>query len=112
MRVYLNWCRLDLWLTGEMSHHEVLDAVHSGIRSGHRSISSPCFLKRTSVVKNPTVEECVSDQTCCDISVVLCDHSNTERGYLQSDYAELLRKELPGVSITSSQSDQDPLQIV
>jgi len=68
--------KADLWLTGEMSHHEVLDAVHSGI------------------------------------SVVLCDHSNTERGYLQSDYAELLRKELPGVSIASSQSDQDPLQIV
>ena len=72
-----------------------------------------CFCKRTlSVVKNPAVEKCVSDQTCCDISVVLCDHSNTERGYLQSDYAELLRKELPGVSIASSQSDQDPLQIV
>ena len=81
-----------------------------------RTFFSACFFLLNNgilrVVKKQAAENCVSDQTCCGTSVVLCDHSNTERGYLQSDYAELLRKELPGVSIISSQSDQDPLQIV
>jgi len=68
--------KADLWLTGEMSHHEVLDATHLGI------------------------------------SVVLCDHSNTERGYLANDYAKMLKTDLDGVSVLVSQSDMDPLQVV
>ncbi len=36
----------DLWLTGEMSHHELLEATHSGV------------------------------------SVILAEHSNSERGFL------------------------------
>ena len=66
----------DLYLTGEMSHHDVLDANHSGS------------------------------------SVILCEHSNTERGYLVE-----LKKRLSGlfdgaVDIHISDVDRDPLQIV
>ena len=66
----------DLYVTGEMSHHEVLDAVHTG----H--------------------------------SVILCHHSNTERGYLgvlRERLAELLSQK---VHLLVSQTDADPLAIV
>ncbi|XP_034992953.2 NIF3-like protein 1 isoform X2 [Zootoca vivipara] len=66
----------DLYLTGEMSHHDVLDAVSKGI------------------------------------SVILCEHSNTERGFLLE-----LQKELTGhlqneICIVVSEKDRDPLQVV
>lgn len=66
---------VDLYLTGEMSHHEVLDAVQRGI------------------------------------SVVLCDHSHTERGYLET-FAERLRHEAHGVNVHISDRDLGPLTIV
>lgn len=72
----LRGTRVDLWLTGEMSHHEILDATHQGI------------------------------------SVVLTDHSNTERGYLkvlQPRLAELFDQK---VQIIVSEKDRDPLQVV
>ncbi len=67
----------DLYLTGEMSHHEVLDAVHRGTH------------------------------------VVLCEHSNTERGFLPK-WKEVLQKELghQGIEISISAQDCDPLTIV
>ncbi|KAK6184274.1 hypothetical protein SNE40_006774 [Patella caerulea] len=65
----------DLYLTGEMSHHEVLDAVYSGA------------------------------------NVILCDHSNTERGYLKQVKQELSEK-LKDVNILISETDMDPLVIV
>jgi len=43
----------DLWITGEMSHHEALDAQQNGV------------------------------------SVLLCEHSNTERGFL-SQYQNVI----------------------
>ena len=69
-------CQADLWITGEMSHHEVLDAVHAGT------------------------------------SVILCEHSNTERGYLK-----LFAKKLTGmldnhVEVVVSEKDTDPLKIM
>ena len=68
--------RADLYLTGEMSHHEVLDAVHRGT------------------------------------SVILCEHSNTERGFLLK-WKEVLQAALgEGVAISVSISDRDPLQVV
>lgn len=68
--------RADLWLSGEMSHHEVLDAVHAGT------------------------------------SVVLTDHSNSERGYLRA-----LQPILTGIfdntiQVVMSDTDRDPLEIV
>ena len=67
----------DVYLTGEMSHHEVLDAVHK---------------KR---------------------SVILCDHSNTERGFLdqvlKADLNKLFEEQ---VEILVSQTDKDPLEVV
>ena len=73
----LNGVGADLYLTGEMSHHEVLHCTHSG----H--------------------------------NVILCDHSNTERGFLtdvlQGKLHELLGN---GVNITVSKTDRDPLQVV
>jgi len=68
--------KADLYLTGEMSHHEALDAVHHGT------------------------------------SVVLCEHSNTERGFL-SKWKDVLQNALgEDVDIIVSQSDRDPLLVV
>ena len=65
----------DVYLTGEMSHHDVLDAV-----------------------ANKT-------------SVILCEHSNTERGYLK-EFARRLSGELDNdrVLIKVSAVDRDPLE--
>lgn len=67
--------KADVFLTGEMSHHEVLDAVHRGT------------------------------------NVILCEHSNTERGFLPK-WKEVLQSALEGVEILVSSQDRDPLQIV
>ncbi|XP_010176779.1 NIF3-like protein 1 [Antrostomus carolinensis] len=65
----------DLYLTGEMSHHDVLDAVANGI------------------------------------SVILCEHSNTERGFL-SELRDMLAIHLQNnVNIIVSEKDRDPLQV-
>ena len=70
-------CNADLWITGEMSHHEVLDAVHA------------------------------------NNTVILCEHSNTERGYLNDVFCEKLSNMLENkVQIEVSKSDKDPLVIV
>lgn len=67
----------DLLLTGEMSHHQVLDAVSRGS------------------------------------AVILCEHSNTERGYLQGKYRELVEQAVQGaVAVTVAKTDKDPLEIV
>uniref|UniRef100_A0A452HFY4 NIF3-like protein 1 n=1 Tax=Gopherus agassizii TaxID=38772 RepID=A0A452HFY4_9SAUR len=66
----------DLYLTGEMSHHEVLDAVARGI------------------------------------SVILCEHSNTERGFL-SELRDMLATHLENkITVIVSERDRDPLQVV
>ncbi|XP_037379706.1 NIF3-like protein 1 [Talpa occidentalis] len=66
----------DLYLTGEMSHHDVLDAVSQGI------------------------------------NVILCEHSNTERGFL-SDLRDMLGAHLENkVDIILSETDRDPLHVV
>ncbi len=64
----------DLYLSGEMRHHDVLDCVEQGT------------------------------------SVILTDHSNSERGYL-ARYAERIAAILPGIDLTLSELDRDPLQI-
>lgn len=67
----------DLYLTGEMSHHECLDAVAK---------------KRT---------------------VVLCEHSNTERGFLKATLKPTLWKIMEEkVEIVVSCLDKDPLVVV
>ncbi|XP_072473328.1 NIF3-like protein 1 [Notamacropus eugenii] len=66
----------DLYLTGEMSHHDVLDAAAQGI------------------------------------NVILCEHSNTERGFL-SELQDTLAAHLENkVNIILSETDRDPLQVV
>ena len=67
---------MDLWLTGEMSHHEVLDATHQGI------------------------------------SVVLTDHSNTERGFLKVLQPKLVEILDQKIKVIISEKDRDPLQVV
>ncbi|RWS29648.1 NGG1 interacting factor 3 like 1-like protein [Leptotrombidium deliense] len=69
--------KADVFVTGEMSHHEVLDTIHSGT------------------------------------SVILCEHSNSERGYLKN-WAEDLKSNLgqQTVNIIVSEADKDPLRIV
>lgn len=72
----LNGVKADLYITGEMSHHEVLDAVEKGT------------------------------------SVILSDHSNSERGYL-SVFKERLAVHLQeGVTVAVSKADRDPLEVV
>lgn len=64
-----------LYVTGEMSHHDVLHAVYNGTH------------------------------------VILCDHSNTERGFLVH-LKKKLELQLPGVELYISNVDKDPLEIV
>lgn len=73
----LKKCKADVWITGEMSHHEVLDAINSGA------------------------------------TVILCEHSNTERGFLR-DWAQQLRTSVfeDQVMVSVSEVDRDPLRIV
>ena len=66
----------DLYVTGEMSHHDILNANH------------------------------------CNATVILCEHSNTERGFLT-----VLRQKLTVlfeglVDIRVSERDRDPVEIV
>ncbi len=66
----------DVFLTGKMSHHEVLDATSQGT------------------------------------SVILCEHSNTERGYLtimKHKLQHVLGKE---IKISVPDVDHDPLVTV
>uniref|UniRef100_UPI003AAE2A90 NIF3-like protein 1 isoform X1 n=2 Tax=Centroberyx gerrardi TaxID=166262 RepID=UPI003AAE2A90 len=72
----LNGVRADLYITGEMSHHEVLDAVAKGT------------------------------------SVILSDHSNSERGFL-AVFRERLAVRLPdSLTVALSKADRDPLEVV
>ena len=72
----LNGVNADLYVTGEMSHHEVLDAVENN---------------RT---------------------VLLCEHSNTERGYLRS-LVDTMKGWFDGkVEVEMSKKDKDPLEII
>ena len=66
----------DLYVTGEMSHHEVLDAVHRGR------------------------------------SVILCDHSNTERGFLSNLQKTLTDLFENKITVIQSTVDKDPLEVV
>ena len=66
----------DVFLTGEMSHHEVLNATSQGT------------------------------------SVILCEHSNTERGYLTVMKHKLQQVLGDNIKITISNVDCDPLVIV
>ncbi|XP_054913804.1 NIF3-like protein 1 isoform X1 [Poeciliopsis prolifica] len=72
----LSGVQADLFITGEMSHHEVLDAVAKGT------------------------------------SVILSDHSNSERGFL-AVFRERLAVRLPdAVTVVLSKADRDPLEVV
>uniref|UniRef100_A0A3B5L386 NIF3-like protein 1 n=1 Tax=Xiphophorus couchianus TaxID=32473 RepID=A0A3B5L386_9TELE len=72
----LSGVQADLFITGEMSHHEVLDAVAKGT------------------------------------SVILSDHSNSERGFLVV-FRERLAVRLPdAVTVVLSKADRDPLEVV
>jgi len=63
----------DVYFTGEMSHHEVLDATSRGT------------------------------------SVILCEHSNTERGYLAKMKNNLQHVLGSDIKISLSLKDHDPL---
>nr|XP_034337005.1 NIF3-like protein 1 isoform X1 [Crassostrea gigas] len=67
---------VSLYVTGEMSHHDVLHAAQSGV------------------------------------SVILCDHSNTERGFLKVLQESLTKVFQNQVDIQVSKSDKDPLDVV
>ena len=66
----------DLYLTGELSHHEVLHAVESGR------------------------------------SVILCEHSNTERGFLKTLVPIMKEWFRDCITVEVSLKDKDPLCIV
>ncbi|XP_019739969.1 NIF3-like protein 1 isoform X2 [Hippocampus comes] len=72
----LSGVQADLYVTGEMSHHEVLDAVAKGT------------------------------------SVILSDHSNSERGYLSVFRQKLTEKVPADVIVMVSKADRDPLEVV
>lgn len=68
---------VDLQLTGELSHHAVLDAIHRGT------------------------------------TIILCDHTNTERGFFKNvkeHFATIWNENQ--VKLILSERDRDPLEIV
>jgi len=73
----LKVCSADVWITGEMSHHEVLDASNKGS------------------------------------TVILCEHSNTERGFLPH-WSQKLRSVVfeDQIMVSVLELDRDPLRIV
>ena len=72
----LSGVQADLFITGEMSHHDILDAVH------------------------------------CGTSVILCEHSNTERGFLTVLQRQLHSLLEGRVEVCLSSRDRDPVNIV
>lgn len=66
----------DVWVTGEMSHHDVLAAVHGGT------------------------------------SVILAEHSNTERGYLPLLQQRLRAAFGRELRVAISRRDRDPITVV
>jgi dinuclear metal center YbgI/SA1388 family protein len=65
----------DVYLTGEMKHHEALAALEAGT------------------------------------SVILCEHSRSERGYLPV-LKKRMQAELPGLRIAVSKADREPVETV
>ncbi len=72
----LNGVSADVYISGEMSHHEVLHACESGR------------------------------------SVILCEHSNTERGFLKTLVPTMSGWFDGKVTVEVSQEDRDPLVTV
>ena len=75
--VFAGLRNVDVQITGELSHHAVLDAVHRGT------------------------------------TVILCDHTNTERGFLrviQQHFEQLWNGNQ--MTLLVSERDRDPLAIV
>ncbi|ORZ23110.1 GTP cyclohydrolase 1 type 2/Nif3 [Absidia repens] len=70
--------KADLYLTGEMGHHDVLAALAN------------------------------------DTSVILCEHSNTERGYLTANLKPALEEALAAdnIQVVVSKLDKDPLTVM
>ena len=64
----------DVYLTGEMRHHDVLDAK------------------------------------ACGTSVILCEHTNSERGYLRILRSKLARALGRGAEVRVSRTDREPLE--
>ena len=67
--------KADVILTGEMSHHDVLDAVHRGS------------------------------------TVILTEHSNSERGFLHV-WIKSLSKNFDPIKVIVSETDADPLKVI
>ncbi|WFD42004.1 hypothetical protein MPSI1_000641 [Malassezia psittaci] len=65
---------VDVWVTGELSHHEILATIARGT------------------------------------SVIVANHTNTERRFFRSLFAPLLQEQLPGITVYVSDKDRDPLQ--
>lgn len=70
----LRGVQADLYITGEMSHHDVLDANHQ------------------------------------NISVILCNHSNSERGFLKKFKTKLEDMLNEQCEVLVSEADEDPIK--
>lgn len=70
----LRGIKADLYITGEMSHHEVLDANHN------------------------------------NVSVILCNHSNSERGFLKTFKPKLEDMLNGSCEVVVSETDEDPIK--
>lgn len=72
----LRGAKADVYITGEMSHHDVLDAVHQ------------------------------------NTSVILCNHSNSERGFLERFRTAFGAIVGEGIVIEVAARDADPLKVL
>lgn len=71
----LRGSKAELYITGEMPHHDILDAVHSGT------------------------------------TVILCNHSNSERGFLKLFQSRLKNILKNNCKVLVSSCDMDPLMM-
>lgn len=73
-RAMKNRKTIDLVVTGEMSHHDTLEAIHNGV------------------------------------NVILCEHTNTERGWL-AQLKTMLEEKVEDIEVVISEVDKDPLTV-
>lgn len=110
----LTGVKADLYITGRSSeghvHHQIISTIPSavGARASQKLFISDHFNHSSGEMSHHEVLDAVAKGT----SVILCDHSNSERGFL-AVFQERLSVRLPDtVTVVVSKVDRDPLEVV
>lgn len=92
----------------EPSHHVRSVALCAGSGAGvFRSVRRRVDVLLTGEMGHHEVQAANAAQQ----AVILCEHTNTERGFLKAVLKERLEKELEGVTVLVAEADHDPLVV-